>query len=132
MAYSPEGVLKAYNKLYLETQSGREVEAAALTKAAIDLKRCRDQWHTDVRHANLYKALKYNQRIWSILQGELAKATNPLPRTLREKILNLSLFIDKRIIEILADPSPDKLSIVIDINLNIAAGLRNSVPKKRR
>jgi len=45
---------------------------------------------------------------------------------LREDILNLSLFVDKRFFEVMAYPSPEKLSIVIDINFNMAAGLRTN------
>jgi flagellar protein FlaF len=46
---------------------------------------------------------------------------------LRLDVLRLAAFIDRRIFETLAYPSPEKLSIVIDINNNLAAGLR-SVP----
>jgi flagellar protein FlaF len=125
-----EKALNAYKKMYLKAQSGREVEASVLTDAALALKKWKDQWQTEGRHAGLRAALKYNQRVWSILQAELVKPNNPLPRKLRENILSLSVFVDRRIFEILADPSPDKLSAIIDINLNIAAGLRGSVSPK--
>jgi flagellar protein FlaF len=49
-----------------------------------------------------------------------------MPKNLREDILNLSIFIDKRLFEVLAFPDPEKLAIVIDINFNIAAGLRTN------
>lgn len=56
---------------------------------------------------------------------------NPLPQKLREDILNLSLFIDKRLFEVLAFPNaPERLTIVIDINFNIAAGLRTKPPEE--
>ena len=74
----------------------------------------------------LDEALKFNQRIWSIFQSELSDEENPLPKKLRLDIIRLSAFIDKRIFETMADPSPDKLSIIIDINNNLAAGLRGS------
>ncbi len=38
--------------------------------------------------------------------------------------MTLSIFIDNRIIQIMAHPAPEKLRILIDINLNLAAGLR--------
>jgi flagellar biosynthesis activator protein FlaF len=127
MINSHERALNAYRKMYLAAQSGREVEASILSRAAFSLKKWKDQWHTEGRRAGLRAALKYNQRVWSILQAELVKPDNPLPQRLREDILSLSIFIDRRIFEIMADPSPDKLSAIIDINLNIAAGLRGSV-----
>ena len=45
---------------------------------------------------------------------------------LKENVLSLSAFIDKRIFEVMAFPSPEKLNIIININQNIAAGLRDS------
>jgi flagellar protein FlaF len=38
----------------------------------------------------------------------------------------LSVFIDKRIFEIMAMPSPEKLTAIIEINRNVAAGLRTT------
>ncbi len=105
---------------------GREIEAAVLTKAARKLKACQEHWDADHRDDMLDEALKFNQRIWSIFQSELSHEDNPLPKKLRLDIIRLSAFIDKRIFETMAEPSPDKLSIIIDINNNLAAGLRGS------
>jgi flagellar protein FlaF len=74
----------------------------------------------------LEEALKFNQRIWSIFQSELSHEQNPLHKSLRLDIMRLSAFIDKRIFETMAEPSPEKLNIIIDINNNLAAGLRDS------
>lgn len=116
----------AYETVSKMTMSGREIEAAVLTKAARKLQTCRDQWDSDHRDDMLNEALKFNQRIWSIFQSELSDEENPLPKKLRLDIIRLSAFIDKRIFETMADPSPNKLSIIIDINNNLAAGLRGS------
>ncbi len=89
------------------------------------LKACQDNWHIDDRDSKLDEALKLNQRIWSILQVELGKEDNPLPRELRRDVLRLSAFIDKRILESMASPEHGKLTAIIDINNNIAAGLRS-------
>ena len=126
MICSHEGALRAYQKTQRITQTGRDAEALALTNAALALKKCRDNWSADTRRVELRKALKRNQQMWSIFQGELARPDHPYSQELRQKLLSLSLFIDKRIFEIMADPSPDKLTAIIDINLNIAAGLRGS------
>lgn len=115
---------KAYESVDKSTMSGREIEAAVLTKAALKLKECQDNWEATGLSEKLDLALKFNQRIWSIFQGELAREDNPLPKKLKVDILSLSAFIDRRIFEIMAQPSPEKLTIIIDINNNIAAGLR--------
>jgi flagellar protein FlaF len=104
--------------------AGRDVEAAVLTKAAVALKKCQDNWTAAGRNDELEAALKFNQRVWTIFQSELGKADNPLPQGLKIDLLRLSAFIDRRTLEMMAYPAPEKLTILIDINHNIAAGLR--------
>ena len=118
--------LKAYQKVETATISGRETEARVLTKAALKLKYCRDNWAASDRREKLDEALTYTQRVWSLIQAELLDENNPFPRNLKENILNLSAFIDKRIFNFMAYPNPEKLDLIIDIHLNLAAGLRNS------
>ena len=118
--------LAAYESVAKATLSGREIEAAVLTKAALKLKNCQDNWEAPDREYSLDEALKYNLRIWSIFQSELSREDHELPNKLRLDILRLASFIDRRIFETMAFPSPEKLKIVIDINNNLAAGLRSS------
>lgn len=118
--------LNAYKQTMKTTATGRELEASVLTKAAHLLKECQDHWEDEDHSRRLDEALTFNQKIWTIFQGELSRDDNPLPKELRSNILSLSVFIDKRIIEVMAKPDPDKLKIIIDINLNLAAGLRGS------
>jgi flagellar protein FlaF len=118
--------LRAYETVSKATQSGREREAAVLTKAALKLKKCQDNWDAPDRDNRLEEALKYNQRIWSIFQSELSREDHQLPKKLRLDILRLAAFIDRRIFETMAFPAPDKLNIIININNNLAAGLRGS------
>lgn len=120
--------LNSYQKVEQATISGRETEARVLTKAAVLLKYCQDNWQAADRREKLHEALSYNQRIWSWIQGELLDDNNPLPKSIKENILSLSVLIDKRIFNIMAYPAPEKLKIIIDINLNLAAGLREAAP----
>jgi flagellar biosynthesis activator protein FlaF len=106
--------------------SGKEIEASVLTKGALLLQQCQNSWDAADRDALLADAIKYNQTIWSVFQNELSKPDNPLPKKIREDILSLSLFIDKRLIELTAMPAPEKMNIVININLSLASGLRGS------
>jgi flagellar protein FlaF len=108
---------------------GRDVEAEVLTKAALKLKACQESWAENGQPAKLSAALQYNQRIWTIFQAELEKPDNPLPSNLKTDLLRLSLFVDKRTLETLAYPAPEKLTILININHNIAAGLRMRAPE---
>jgi len=105
--------------------SGREIEAAALTRCALMLTECQKNWDSPRRDKELAEALRINQQVWSILQSELVNTENPLPKKIKEDLLTLSVFVDKRIIQVMAEPVPEKLNILIDINLNIAAGLNS-------
>jgi flagellar protein FlaF len=118
--------LETYRNMQKATLSGRELEAEVLSKAAMKLNFCQNNWNDLKREEMLEEALKYNQKIWTLFQAELAKPDNPLPKKLREDLLTLSAFVDKRIFELLSFPTPEKLTAIININLNIAAGLRGT------
>jgi flagellar biosynthesis activator protein FlaF len=115
--------LAAYRTVQKITSSGRELEALVLSTAAQKLVEVQNDWNAPDRDEKLDEALRYNQRIWSIFQGELLKEDNPLPRQLRADILSLSAFIDRRIFEVMSSPDPGKLNVIVNINRNIAAGL---------
>ena len=118
--------VNAYTTIHKEALSGRELEASVLSRAGLMLKSVKDNWGAPDRDRKLLEAVKFNQKVWSFFQAELSDPENPLPKNLREDILNLSIFIDKRLFEVMAFPAPEKLAIVIDIDFNIAAGLRTS------
>jgi flagellar biosynthesis activator protein FlaF len=117
---------KAYKDVQTATMSGRHLEASVLTKGAILLKNCQERWGTPGLKKELDEAIAFNQKIWTIFQSELAKPDNPLPRNIRENILSLARFIDRRFFQIMSSPSPEQLSAIININLQVAAGLRGS------
>jgi flagellar biosynthesis activator protein FlaF len=118
--------LETYRNVQKATLSGRDLEAEVLSKAAYKLKYCQNNWDSPNRDELLDEALKYNQKIWTVFQAELAKPENPLPEKIKQDLLSLSVFVDKRIFEIMSFPAPEKLNAIININLNIAAGLKGS------
>lgn len=119
--------LEAYQTVQRTTESSsRELEALVLTKAALKLAEIQNNWDCPDRDEKLDEALRHNQLIWSLFQGELMKENNPLPKELKQDILSLSAFIDKRIFEIMANPAPERLGVIIKLNLNLAAGLRGN------
>jgi flagellar protein FlaF len=118
--------LETYRNMQKATLSGRELEAEILTKAAQKLKYCQDHWDAANHEEMLDEALKYNQKIWTLFQSELAKTENPLPKKLKEDLLSLSAFVDKKIFDTMSFPAPEKLNAIINININISAGLRGT------
>lgn len=118
--------MQAYQNVSRTTMSGRELEAAVLSKAALRLKKSLENWKPGETDDEIFESLRYNQKIWTIFQSELMQPDNPLPRELKNDILRLSAFIDKRTFELLAFPKPEKMQILIDINQNLASGLRGN------
>ncbi len=116
--------LKTYQTVENVTLSGRELEASILRRSAMRLSAVQEKWNDTDRDEMLDEALRYNQRLWTLFQVELSEASNTMPDELKRNLLSLSAFVDKRTFEVLSDPDPQKLSILIEINRNIAAGLQ--------
>lgn len=116
--------INAYESVEKATLSGRDLEAHVLTKAAAILEEVKQRWGEAEQEERLEYALKYNQRLWSFFQAEVSRPDNPLPNDLKHNLLALSVMVDRRIFDIMVEPKADKLDLVININRNIAAGLR--------
>jgi flagellar biosynthesis activator protein FlaF len=120
--------MQAYRKTPQSAEmSEREIDVYALTQSALKLQDCQKTWpvlSAKERIDRLFEALRINSLLWSIFQAEISRDGNPLPRKLREDLLTLSIFVDKRTKEVMCFPEPDKLTTLININLNLAAGLK--------
>jgi len=123
---------QAYDSATRTAVSGRELEARALSKAARQLEDCARDWGQPGHATRLDEAIRFNQRLWTILQTELAQPEHPLPLELRINLLRLSQFIDRRSFEVLADPKPGALKALVDLNRNIAEGLRTATSEPQR
>ena len=98
-----------------------ELEIRALIKAASALNKIKEDWENSQK--DLSQALDKNRRVWSILASAMTEEDCPQPPEVRINILNLASFIFKRTVEVIARPAPEKLDILININMNIARGL---------
>ena len=98
-----------------------ELEIRALVKTASALNMIKENWETS--QADLHTALDKNRRLWTILASAMQEEDCPQPVEVRQNIINLASFIFKRTVEVLAKPDPNKLDILININMNIARGL---------
>lgn len=99
----------------------REVEATILIRAASRLQRQKENW--DPRAKDLLEALRYNRHIWSVFAASVTEERNELPVDIKQNLANLALFVFKHTLAIQADPAPEKLDSLININRQIAAGL---------
>ena len=119
---------QAYEQGAKTAVTNRQLEAAALFKSARVLEACQRAWDQPGRAASLDEALRNNMRLWTLFQAELARPEHEMPLEMRVNLLKLSRFVDKRTFEMMADPQPEKLQALIDINRNIGSGLSAPTP----
>jgi flagellar protein FlaF len=113
---------QAYSNNAKVTLSPRDLEAHLLLKAAAKLQALKDEWTR--AEAELSQALLYNRKLWTIFVSSVTDEASQLPAAIRENIANLGLFVFKRTLDLESEPSAEKLTALIDINRNVAAGLR--------
>ena len=103
--------------------SPRELEASLLIKAAVRLQAISDDWSLADR--DLDDALNYNRKLWTLLVSAVVAEDNLLPIGIKTNILSLANFIFNQTFRISASPAPEGLRVLVGINRDIAAGLRN-------
>ena len=112
---------QAYGKVARQIATPRELEANLLLKAAAQLQAVRDGWQE--RQAELYEALFFNRKLWTILMTSVTSEDNQLPALIRQNVANLGVFVMSQTLAVMADPKPEKLGSLININRELAAGL---------
>ena len=114
--------VQTYGKVANQTASQRELEASLLLKAASRLQAVHDGW--EGKRDELADALLYNRRLWTIFMASVAQEDNPLPPAVRQDVANLGLFVFRHTISLIADPRPEYLGCLVNINRQLAAGLQ--------
>jgi len=112
----------AYQQIAKKTASPRELEAILLSKSAAQLQRIKDDW--DNKKSELEGALTYNRKLWTVFLTSVTKEENPLPVAIKQNVANLGIFVMNQTVQILANPGPDELTVMININQELSAGLR--------
>lgn len=116
-----------YGKQAKETPNQRELEGQLLLKAANEIQRLHDKWD-EATPEDIDNILTYNRKLWMLFFDTAIENPDERPVDLRNNIVNLCNFIFKRSLNILSEPSKEKLTVLIDINRQIAAGLMVKQP----
>lgn len=118
--------VQAYQQTAQTTAAPRDLEAMLLSKAATGLQRIRNNW--DGLAHELPEALLFNRKLWSVFLSSAVDAECQLPHDLREQMANLGVFVMCQTMELQVQPEPEKLDSLININRELAVGLRTPQP----
>ena len=116
---------QTYKTVSKTISNPRDVEANLLLHAAARLKAIQDRW--DSKEPELNGALHYNRKLWTVFLTSVTGPDNPLPPNIKQNIANLGIFVINHTLSILADPRPERLGSLININRELASGLRNQL-----
>ncbi|HRF07797.1 MAG TPA: flagellar biosynthesis regulator FlaF [Xanthobacteraceae bacterium] len=115
-----------YAKNAQSTGSPRELEAQLLMRAAAKLQAVRDG--ALINSEEVVSAIRYNRRLWILFGSSVTRPENPLPVPIKQNLANLANFIVKHSLslETSTEGSADRVGVLININREIAAGLRTT------
>ena len=119
----------AYQQVSKQTVSPRELEANLLSRSATNLQRIRDNWDSSSNN-DLAAAMRFNRRLWTVFMTSVTDPASSLPQDVRENVANLGIFIAKHMLQLQIEPAAKKLDVLININRQLAAGLRTSPPSE--
>ncbi|TNE29073.1 MAG: flagellar biosynthesis regulatory protein FlaF [Alphaproteobacteria bacterium] len=110
----------------------RTLEGQLLMKAAQKLDSLSKRLATGevVPQMEVEEALSYNRKLWTVFSSEAGEDAHALPQEIKNNIATLAVFVFKRTIAVLANPQPEKIAALIEINRNIASGLLKNKDQK--
>jgi flagellar protein FlaF len=115
----------AYARAAHSVLSPREAESAVLLKAAQQLISA-SHGLANGQPAPLNEAILFNQRVWTLLVTEATAVENPLPAEIKKGIGSLGVFVLRSCIDVMIEPTAEKIAALVSINNEIAAGLQGN------
>ncbi len=105
----------------------RETEAWALTETARRMTMAQSE---SVDIEEFLAAVRLNWRLWTIFQADLSTPDCEVPLEVRQNMLSLANFVDKRSVEIISSRNRELATVLININRQLAGGLFVVIPSK--
>lgn len=111
----------------------RSLEGTVLLKAAQRLEALAERLKAGekVDFREVGEIVQQNQKLWLLFVNDASNPEHPLPQEIKNNILSLGAYIFNRTKNVMIEPTADKLTILISINRNIAAGLLKRAPGTR-
>jgi len=124
---------KAYQAYARAEQKGvnpKQLERMAIAECTNRLIQAQENFQVgQAGYVPYAEAIKYNQKLWTYIQANIADNPEMGTSEVRENMLKVSLFVDQQSFEALCNPNPQNLSPLIDINKNISTGLYDLPPR---
>lgn len=114
-------VSKNYSQTEVSGLGQIETESRALILTASMLNGIKENWSE--RQGELEEALEKNRKLWTIIASAMQDGDSPQPEDVKKSILNLAMFVFQRTVALMVEPKPEMLSVLININMNLARGL---------
>jgi flagellar protein FlaF len=116
--------LKAYENAQKIAVQLKELEHLVIARATYKMISAKNNFtHTKKSYDKYAEALRFNQKLWTLIQCNLIDSSTIGTASLRKNLLNLSLFIDKQTVTALRNPDPKNLTPLVEINKSISGGL---------
>lgn len=116
---------KEYADSYAANQKSgltpKEMEIRAFISMASSFNRIKEHWEDEKK--NLPDVLEKNRLLWTVIASSMQEKDCPHPLEIKKNILQLAAFVFKRTLELINEPRPEGLDVLINIDMNIARGL---------
>jgi len=110
----PQGGLPQYTEAWALIEAARRMAEATTAANAKEAMR---------------EALRLNWRLWTIFQVELTGGESNVPEDLRINMLSLCKYVDQHTVGAIAEPTTEKIEVLVNINRDIAGGLLEGLKK---
>ena len=109
----------SYGSNQLESNP-RQTEGRALAEVARRLHAAQQSGDEE----KILEAIRLNMRLWTIFQAELLHPDCDVPIDVRQNVLSLAAFVDRRTADLLFKPEEtEKIDVLVNINRQLASGL---------
>lgn len=113
---------QAYARMAQTTANPRERDAQLLLRAAARFAAAHNAQPFDRNGAR--EAAEFNRKLWTVFFSAVSRDDNPLDPATKANLKSIAMFSMRRSSQIEVNPQPELLQALIDINRNIAEGLR--------
>lgn len=113
---------QTYARMAQTTASPRERDAQLLLRAAARFAAVQASEPFDRTGAR--DAATFNRKLWTVFLSAVSRAENPLDAATKANLKKIAMFVMRRCAAIEIDPKAEQMTALININRNLAEGLR--------